>query len=177
MGNTLTAAEKADLLDRLFEELDVWGKGVLRLFNTLVGARATTKYMRDARGEPMRRRRNDSGPLRIVRGRLAASVLGVTTWTGRNEWIMEIRILSGHIVELIKGSKVPYAGVHENGFDGDVTVRGITYHMTIAKRAFLKPAIQDMLPKLRSLAQDELHDTVFRALGQSHDAVFGGLNR
>lgn len=71
-------------------------------------------FMRDAKGEPRRRRPDDSGPLRIVSGRLVRSLVGARTGTQEPESIYRIATDQGHVIVTF-GSSVTYARIHEFG--------------------------------------------------------------
>lgn len=73
-------------------------------------------------------------------------------------------------VRLVKGSKVPYAGVHEDGFSGMQTVRQhtrttpsgtqtVSAHqrfMQIPARPFLSPALSDVRSEIAEMAEEQL---------------------
>lgn len=157
----LSAEEKAKLLDNLQGILTEWARLVLKKSRSLIGRRATGHYMRDARGEPRRRSPSDRGPLRIVSGRLARSLRDART----REAVSEVHDVADGIVELVYGTRTPYAATHEKGFTGMVRRRGSAlYLLQIRRRAFLEPAVKDMLPLLQKIARAELEGVVRKAL-------------
>lgn len=142
-----------------------------------IGARAIDTYMQRGRGQP--RTRVHKGPLRIVSGRLSESLRGtvatrggrVTTSRGRiddtggsGEAINDIQVAKGK-GRLTKGSKVPYARIHEKGGMIKITrkMRGFFWakfaetnegrwkamaltkqsHINIPARPYLEPALED----------------------------------
>lgn len=140
------------------ERLVDWAVDTLRQWSEYVGAEAI-KRMREATGEG-RRRSNDTGPLRRLSGRLAASLLGAR-FRGRQEGINTIR-RRRHGASLLKGSRVPYFLVHELGYDG---VRSDGRYMKIPARPTLAPAFHDSVPTLRKRAAVNLAKTVRDHLG------------
>lgn len=90
----------------------------------------------------------------------------------RDESINRVTI-TGNGVTLEKGSKVPYAPVHEYGFAGQVHVRqhtrttrfgthtvpAHTRMMNIPARPFLEPALEDSREQIAGMAEDQLGDT------------------
>lgn len=139
---------------------------------TRVNALATTKYMQDggfgalgdsSKGEfATRGTPNTSSILRIQTGRLARSI------TGNTDDTIDTFTVEGGKLQWTKGTDVPYAGMHENGFSGSVNipahtrirtnvfgrpteaytqnVREHTRDMMIPARPFLSPAIRDFEP-------------------------------
>lgn len=132
---------------------------------TRIARSATSRYMRDVgiAGVGTRRSPDDAGPLRRVTGRLSRSITGARD-AGEAESIFELTI-RGTGASIIGGSEVPYARVHEEGFNGSVTVpthtRTITQafgrpiapttvtvgsfvrYQNISARPFLGPAVED----------------------------------
>ena len=175
-------------LKAVSDGLEEFAETYLRKASARIAARAISEYMRDTGGTEGRRRSDDSGPLRIVSGRLSRSLAsrGRNVDTGgQPEGIMSIEVAAG-VVTLIKGSKVPYAPPHEYGFRGtqwvpshprritqafgkpieprEVTVRAHTRKMALAERAYLHPALQDRLPLLQEMASDDLFDFLLKHL-------------
>ena len=101
----------------------------------LIIARSVTDYMRDAKGEPLRRSLLDKGPLRIVTGRLVRSLTGARTGTNQPESIYRVATSSGD-VNVTFGSSVPYAAIHEFGGQAG---RGLA--VTIPGRPYLGPTL------------------------------------
>jgi len=147
------------------------GKEILRESVPIIGGLAVGRHMRDAKGEPRRRRREDSGPLRIVSGRLARSLTGArgrsATSGGAPEGIQAIEQVGDGIVRLVYGSKVPYAAIHEYG-----GVAGRRHAARIAARAYLNPALQEALPRLQEMAQETLRRFVVSALSGGDSSGF-----
>lgn len=101
---------------------------------TRIGARSVNTYMeRTGAGEFGTLGGNPaSGPgtLRIMTGRLSSSIIG-NDFRGVREGIFNVDASSnGAEVEI--GSQTPYAGVHEGGFSGNVTVPAHTRTITQA---------------------------------------------
>ena len=98
----------------------------LRFAATSIGARAVNAYMQSTnfqQGFLRPDRESKGGPLRILQGRLARSLIGARTQTGDVAWsglahaqegVSKIAI-SQNSASLIYGSEVPYAIVHETG--------------------------------------------------------------
>jgi len=156
-----------------------------------IGAIAVSRYMRDA-GKAAGRGDTTLGPnrtdtLRIVTGRLSRSLTGARTDRGAPESINRVRRIEDTAVQLVKGSKVPYAEVHERGFQGAVDVRphrrtmkqGFgpdslypmevvvgrhTRQMDIPARPFLSPAVEDYRPQLQEKAAEEIRKTIREVL-------------
>jgi len=156
-----------------------------------IGAIATSKYMRDA-GKAAGRGDTTLGPngtdtLRIVTGRLARSLTGARTDRNAPESISRVERVADAAVQLIKGTRVEYAEVHEEGFRGTVDVRphrrtmeqGFgpdtlypmevvvgrhTRQMDIPARPFLGPAVEDYMQELRQHAPDEIRQAIRDAL-------------
>lgn len=113
------AANRLALAQRRFQgEATKIARGAV----TRISTRATNMpFMRDSRasaksllagGKGTRRSPLDQGPLRIVTGRLKRSILsGGTGFRGEG---IERATATGFKVKIEKGSKVPYAAVHEN---------------------------------------------------------------
>lgn len=129
---------------------------VAKYASTRISARATRNYMRRAALGP--RSPNDNGPLRIQTSRLARSLTGSEFHGGGGrEAINEIKIRRGKMT-YTKGSRVPYALVHEKGTNKVVRVRphtrngaqvrGHDRRMNIKKRAYLVPALNDSVDEI-----------------------------
>lgn len=103
---------------------------------TVIIARAVSDFMRDAAGEPIRRSPADGGPLRIVTGRLARSLVGARTDGRGPESIYRVQ-KGGTQVTITFGSVVPYANIHERGGQA-----GRGHSVTIPGRPYLGPAIE-----------------------------------
>jgi len=130
--------------------------------STLIGASATGKYMRDTgvtTGSTFGKiskvsKRNTGRLLRIITGRLARSILGgrrtyAQGQGGAIESIEEIKMLGPSQVQLTKGSRVPYAAVHEYGGRAGRGRRAM-----IPARPYLRPAVNDNTERLqKSLVQ------------------------
>ena len=118
--------------------------------NTRIGGTAVSKYMDNVAGVSgqstfgaiqgkLRR-----GPkLRIITGRLARSILGSRRTFAQNmggavESIEEVRTPRVGVVLLFKGSKVPYAAIHEYG-----GLAGREKSVSIPRRSYLRPAVRD----------------------------------
>ena len=156
-----------------------------------IGQIAVSKYMRDAGAEAGRGDvtlgPNRTDTLRIVTGRLARSLTGARTDRGAPESINRVRQITGTAIRLIKGSRVEYAEVHEEGFRGSVDVRPhrrtmtqgfgpdslypldvtVTRHarqMDIPARPYLSPAFEDWLSELRDTAPPALRKAIRQAL-------------
>lgn len=120
-----------------------------------VAGTAASKYMRDAKGEPRRRRRDDTGPLRIVSGRLERSLRGARKGGNASEAVYEIQTLPEGGIKLTFGSRVPYAAIHEfGGFAG----RGKTTY--IPGRPYLNPALIDEEPQIRNIVGSAVTDLI-----------------
>ena len=88
-------------------------KKIARGFSNRVSLRATVMpHMRTATGESRRRRKSDSGPLRILSGRLKRSLLPGVSLSAEG---IERVTATGSRVTFQKGSRVPYARLHEVG--------------------------------------------------------------
>jgi phage gpG-like protein len=147
------------------QALTTFAQRTLPLMSARIAGRAVGTYMRDAKGEG-RRDPQDSGPLRIVTGTLARSLSG----SAREDAINKLEILAPGVIRFTKGSRVPYARIHELGGTGSVdviahtrtrgettyTVRAHSRRVNIPARPYLAPAVEDELPKIRELAVDEL---------------------
>ena len=105
---TEQASQRFSLAQRKFIATS---KKIARGFSNRVSLRATVMpHMRTATGESRRRRKSDSGPLRILSGRLKRSLL-----PGQRPEGIERVTATGSRVTFQKGSRVPYARLHEMG--------------------------------------------------------------
>lgn len=110
--------------------------------NTRISARATTGFMRQGtkvrtdaeRAQFYPNTQSGPGSLRRMSGRLASSITGAD-FSGDREGIFNV-VVKADSVEIEKGSKTPYAGMHEYGFNGTVTIPGHTRTIT---QAFGRP--------------------------------------
>jgi hypothetical protein len=96
-----------------------------------IARRATQSHMQRA---PIGPRQSKSGDLRIQTSRLARSLTGAR-YKGSDEGIFDV---SGDLseVRVEHGSRVPYARVHEEGFQGTVQVQS---HQRTITSAFGRP--------------------------------------
>lgn len=144
---------------------------------------ATTRFMKDsgatnpqAQKELGKNPATGEGTLRIVSSRLARSLVGAQQGESR-EMIFDTEMKDGTL-EMIFGSSVPYAGVHEDGFVGEVSIpehsRRITQafgrqiepktvnvsahskKMNIQPRPYLAPALESELSGIQSGLADAL---------------------
>ena len=147
--------------------LEPAGRKLLQSSQARIAARAGSTYMRDAGAGAGPRSPQDSGPLRIVTGRLERSLRGARTG-GVDESISEIETTPQGRLRLTLGSRVPYAAAHEEGFSGTVrvpshtrtqtvafgrpispvrvNVRAHTKQLRIPKRSYLGPAAEQETP-------------------------------
>ncbi len=107
-----------------------------------------------------RRKKGDSGPLRRVHNRLAKSILPGGTFL-RPEAIERVSVL-GFKLRLEKGSRVPYAGVHEYGFHGSRLNSGAT--VRIPARPYMGPATRIEKTLLARRAGKEMKDMILTVL-------------
>lgn len=177
-------------LRRIVRGLAEVAADILEEAGTEIGSIAVSEYMRDAGaaaatgGETLGP--NNTDTLRIVSGTLARSMTGARTDRAAPDSIQRIEQVSTGVVQLIKGSKVEYAGVPEKGFRGTVQVPQHTRtqtqafgqpidpvqvqvsahrrRMDIPARPYLGPAIKDYLPELREMGKRKLRDFVKRIL-------------
>jgi len=165
--------EKVQLALATFaESIQEWAPGYLRRASARIAGRSIGRYMKRTAFKNVAPRKPDD-PIRILTGRLSRSLVSrgrIEDTGGQPEGIMKIQVTKT-LVRLIKGSKVPYASVHEHGFRGVVYVRphkrvhqsgrrhNVRWHarrVVIAKRAYLLPALQDELPTLQDMAESEV---------------------
>ena len=152
---TMTPEEAAKRYKQLRSILRDWAKRTLSQWSTQVGAAATSRYMRDAKGESRRRSDSDAGPLRVVSGRLARSLVGAR-YRGRQEGVQRVSLQGTRRVRLTKGSRVPYASVHERGWS----------EQGIPARPYLGPAIREAMPTLRKRAAASLAEAINEGLSK-----------
>lgn len=120
-------------------------------WNVIVG-RSTTQYMRDAKGEGRMRRPDDTGPLRIVSGRLVRSLVGARTGSAGPESIYRVERAAA-AVTITFGSRVPYANIHENsGFAGPGR------SVFIPGRPYLGPALDDSTGEIINVFDQKLQE-------------------
>lgn len=198
-------------LERFNEALTDIARQIAIQGGQLIGRAATEEHMVDAGagGPPFPPRSGSGGPLRILSGRLAASVRGTpegpaggmqglqgnlsprsvgairpgglgtrnfpAPGTGStrfgDESINEVKI-GGSGVTLIKGSRVPYAAVHEHGWSGTQNVRQHTRtgpfgthtvpvhtrQVSIPARPYLRPAVESERRRIVDMAEEQLGD-------------------
>lgn len=116
--------EDVDAFLDLFEEEVVkeLARDTLQFAATRIGATAATRYMQRAGRDPGRRSPQNTGPLRIVQGRLIRGLLGSRTQTVPSwgdlikgtEVIAALEIRKAQ-AQLTYGTRVPYAVAHETG--------------------------------------------------------------
>ena len=150
---SLTPEEAAKRYKQLRSILRDWARRTLSQWGTQVGALATSRFMRDAKGEPRRRSDTDAGPLRIVSTRLARSLVHAR-YRGRQEGIRRVSVSGTRRITLTTGSRVPYAGVHERGWS----------ERNIPARPYLAPAIREAMPTLRAMARRSLAEAINEGL-------------
>jgi phage gpG-like protein len=175
---------------RLLRVIIATVEDLLRQGSSRIGAIATSRYMRDAGAAAGRGDRalgpNQTDTLRIVTGRLARSLTGARTGRAAPESISRVDV-TGETVRLIKGTRVEYAQVHEEGFRGTVDIRphrrtmkqGFgpdtlypmevvvsrhTRQIDIPARPFLGPAVEDYMQELREMAPAKLREAIREAL-------------
>ena len=160
--------------------LSDWGKKVLQYASIRIGKEATATYMRNAGKNAGPRSRSDTGPLRIVSGRLAKSL---TQPAERNpDAIEKIEVLSPTAFQLTKGSRVEYAATHEFGDVRTVTARqraffwykfddtgderwrafALSDELTYPARPYLRPGLRDAGPMIERRAVKELEEAFER---------------
>jgi phage gpG-like protein len=186
-----TPEDLSDGARQLLEKIVEAAEEMLRQGASRIGAIAVSEYMRDA-GKAAGRGDVTLGPnqtdtLRIVTGRLARSLTGARTDRAAPESINRVRRVTSTAVRLIKGSRVPYAEVHEEGFRGSVDVRPhrrtmtqgfgpdsaypqdvvVTRHtrqMDIPARPYLGPATEDWKEELQEAAPPVLREAIRQAM-------------
>lgn len=117
---------------------------------TMIAGRAIGEYMRDAKGEPARRSPGDKGPLRIVTGRLARSLIGARKDGNSPESVYRIQTGSGQVTVTF-GSAVPYAAIHEFG-----GMAGRALSVAIPGRPYLGPSINELSGEVTNVFDVEL---------------------
>lgn len=165
------------LVDEIPDELLLMGTPIL----TRLGASATSDFMVDAGVGAGRRPPGSPGPLRIVTGRLARSLTGAATQGARES--INVITLDVHGLTIVKGSKVPYAGVHEYGMQKTVHVRAhqrteafgrnvgpfqvgaFSRRMNIPARPYLAPAAEKSAKWILEFVDKRLRTLVKRVLG------------
>ena len=136
-------------LERFIRALPGTLKAASSVVFTRLAARATSTFMRDAGPEAGPRSATDAGPLRIVRSRLARSLLGAA-YRGLREGIRRVQ-LQGFRLSLVFGTSVPYAGVHEEGFAGSVVVPAHQRSITQAFGRSITPTVVNVRPHSRRM--------------------------
>lgn len=181
----LTAIEAA-LYEQLGPKLTEWAKGQLRAAGVRIGQTSVNQFMRPGPEGPVHPTKLTSRSTRLARSLTGArGVLG-----SGSEAISTVKALSEKLVQLIKGTRVEYAGAHEKGFKGrvsvrahsrrgrstggSISVRAHTRQMALAKRAFLHPAVQQELPNLKRVAEKDLRLFLEKALTVGRSVSPGG---
>ena len=161
--------------------------------NTRISARASTEFMKpgakvrsaEERAQFYPNPRTGVGTLRRMSGRLVSSITG-TDFRGDREEIFNVKI-TGSTVEIEKGTKTPYAGAHEYGFTGSVTVpahertitqafgrpiepkkvqvRSYIMNQNISPRPYLKPAIDKEERFLLNWLSDNFEPIIIQEVG------------
>lgn len=124
------------------------------------------------------------GTLRIMSGRLISSLTG-TDFRGAREGIFNVKA-TGDGIEIEYGTQVPYAGTHEYGFSGSVSVpahqrritqafgrqiepktidvRSFTRSANIPARPYLMPAVTQEIDYLALWLRNNLADAIVEEL-------------
>lgn len=168
--------------DAVARVIDEWQGDINRTMARLapgvfarLAARSVTDYMQDAGVGAGRRSPHDQGPLRKVTLRLSRSLQNVPGAFG-TEGIQDVEIQGGQLV-VRWGSRVPYAAVHEMGFQGAVNVpphtrnggikvRGHVRQMDIPARPYMMPAVTDELPWIENYVTDGVLADLDRRLAE-----------
>jgi phage gpG-like protein len=74
---------------------------------------------------------------------------------GAVESIEEVRTPRVGVVELVKGSKVPYAAIHEYGGNA-----GRAGSVSIPRRSYLRPALRDETSYLTSNLRERIQQAI-----------------
>lgn len=154
---------------------------------TRLAARSVGTYMRNARGEADRRSKDDNGPLRIVKGRLARAQSGGET-AGSREGIRKIKASRGG-GRFEFGNRVPYGRIHELGAHNlsvsvkahtrkvdrifgytlnepiSVNVGAHTRIMNMPARPYNEPALEDESPWIQNRLERDFGTYFNRHLG------------
>ena len=155
------------------------GKGA-----SLIGASATTKFMRTGGTDVGANQQSGIGSLRRQTGRLARSLTGARSaqpsagsLRAAPEGVFDLSPTSDG-ARLTYGSNVPYAAAHEEGFSGRVNVNThvrqqthvfgrelsspitVRVHahsrmMNVPKRPYLSPALEDTTQQVRDIVAEE----------------------
>jgi len=153
-------------------------KAALRVIDPVLGATATDRYMGKDLGGASNERNPRSGPgtLRKQTGRLARSLTStrgrIADTGGAGEGIAEIST-NGAVITLTKGSRVPYAKLHEEGatqqvaahertitqafgeqLDAPKTVQVSAHSRTTPARPYLGPALDDTRDKATEIVSN-----------------------
>lgn len=159
-------------------------EAALRVVDPILGATATDRYMgKDLGGRSSKPNpRSGPGTLRKQTGRLARSLTStrgrIANTGGAGEGIARITT-EGAVVTLTKGSRVPYAKLHEEGgthqvaahertitqafgqpLDPPKTVQVSAHSRTVPARPYLEPALDDT----RDQATKVILDTAVKAM-------------
>ena len=135
--------------------------------NTRIGGTAVSKYMDNVAGVSgqstfgaIQGKLRRGAKLRIITGRLARSILGSRKTFAQNmggavESIEEITTPRVGVVELTKGSKVPYAAIHEYGGQA-----GRGGRARIPRRSYLRPGLRDETSYLTGNLRDRIQQAI-----------------
>jgi phage gpG-like protein len=145
-----------------------------------IGGEAVTGFMIDAPGATGRNEQTGAGTLRRITGRLAKSFIDQRS----PESIFKFNF-DGQKATITIGSNVPYAAVHEYGFEGavnipqhqrritkafgrqitpkEITVSSHIRNMNIPARPYLIPAASIQLPILQKLLEEKVLEYVKNA--------------
>lgn len=135
--------------------------------NTRIGGTAVSKYMDNVAGVSgqstfgaIQGKLRRGAKLRIITGRLARSILGsrktfAQRMGGAVESIEEITTPRVGVVELTKGSKVPYAAIHEYGGKA-----GRGGRARIPRRSYLRPGLRDETSYLTGNLRDRIQQAI-----------------
>ena len=142
--------DQAERIDKARGRIEKALKEWVIVANTRIGGRAVSKYMDNVAGVSgqstfgLIQGKLRRGPkLRVITGRLLRSILGSRRTFAQNmggavESIEEVRMPRVGVVELVKGSSVPYAAIHEYG-----GLAGRDKSVSIPRRSYLRPAFRD----------------------------------
>jgi len=180
----LTPQQAANALRGIESKLEQIADGLRADVRNTFGTRATSDYMQLAAIGP---RTQKSGPLRRQNGRLARSIGAGRDADFGDESIMKSEA-KGSSIKFTWGSRVPYARVHEEGFQGQVPVsahsRTITQafgqqiptqtvqvsahsrQMNIPARPYLEPAVKDEAVNVGRMIAGRIVDIVQDALDE-----------
>lgn len=169
----------------VIEDPDLTGaaRRTLQKGGALIGGTARTTYMRES--GPTERGNEQTGPgsLRIQSTRLERSLADKPFDRNAPEGVFDLSPTQSG-VKLTYGSEVPYAAVHEYGFEGtvqveshtrtmtqgfgpasaypqDVTVRPHPRRMDLPERPYLRPALDDTHDQMAEIAEEEVLNALF----------------